>query len=61
MPLVDNYVPKKVLKEEVMQTFYFTDPGKVRDHNEDNVIILKGSKLLLIFLQDSFGQNTVDL
>lgn len=23
-----------------MQTFYFTDPGKVRSHNEDNVTIL---------------------
>ncbi len=23
-----------------MQTFYITDPGKVRDHNEDSVIIL---------------------
>ena len=23
-----------------MQTYYITDPGKVRDHNEDNVIIL---------------------
>ena len=26
-----------------MQTFYFTDPGKVRDHNEDNVIILNNT------------------
>ena len=23
-----------------MQTFYFTDPGKVRSHNEDSVIII---------------------
>ena len=23
-----------------MQTYYLTDTGKVRDHNEDNVIIL---------------------
>ena len=23
-----------------MQTFYITDTGKIRDHNEDNVIIL---------------------
>ena len=23
-----------------MQTFYLTDTGKVREHNEDNVIIL---------------------
>ncbi len=27
-----------------MQTFYITDPGKVRDHNEDNVIILNNEK-----------------
>ena len=23
-----------------MKSFYLTDPGKVRDHNEDSVIIL---------------------
>ena len=28
-----------------MQTFYLTDPGKVRTHNEDNVIILKHQQL----------------
>lgn len=27
-----------------MQTYYITDPGKVRDHNEDNVIILNNEK-----------------
>ncbi len=27
-----------------MQTFYLTDTGKVRDHNEDNVIILNNEK-----------------
>lgn len=26
-----------------MQTFYFTDPGKVREHNEDSVIILNNN------------------
>ena len=27
-----------------MQTFYFTDPGKVRSHNEDNVTIISNDK-----------------
>ena len=27
-----------------MQTFYLTDTGKIRDHNEDNVIILENDK-----------------
>ena len=27
-----------------MQTFYFTDPGKVRSHNEDSVIIINNDK-----------------
>lgn len=27
-----------------MQTFYFTDPGKVRSHNEDSVTILNNEK-----------------
>ena len=27
-----------------MQTFYMTDTGKIRDHNEDNVIILENDK-----------------
>ena len=34
-----------------MQTFYFTDPGKVRSHNEDSVTILKnenGEYLLIV-------------
>lgn len=29
---------------EIMQTFYLTDTGKVREHNEDNVIILNNEK-----------------
>lgn len=27
-----------------MQTFYFTDPGKVRTHNEDSVIIISNAR-----------------
>ena len=27
-----------------METFYLTDTGKVREHNEDNVIILNNDK-----------------
>ena len=27
-----------------MQTFYFTDPGKVRSHNEDSVTIVNNDK-----------------
>ena len=27
-----------------MQTFYFTDPGKVRSHNEDSVTIISNDK-----------------
>ena len=27
-----------------MQTFYFTDPGKVRSHNEDSVTIVSNDK-----------------
>ena len=27
-----------------MKSFYLTDTGKVRDHNEDSVIILKNSE-----------------
>ena len=27
-----------------MQTFYFTDPGKVRSHNEDSVIIINNER-----------------
>ena len=29
-----------------MQTFYLTDVGKIREHNEDNVIILKNNNEL---------------
>ena len=27
-----------------MQTFYFTDPGKVRSHNEDSVLIINNER-----------------
>ena len=39
-----------------MQTFYFTDPGKVRSHNEDNVIILnKNHKEFVLAIADGMG------
>lgn len=39
-----------------MQTFYSTDVGKVRDHNEDNVIILKNnSDEYLLAVADGMG------
>lgn len=39
-----------------MQTFYLTDTGKIRDHNEDNVIILKNEKgEYLLAVADGMG------
>lgn len=39
-----------------MQTFYLTDPGKVRTHNEDNVIILSNEKNeFLLAVADGMG------
>ena len=39
-----------------MQTFYLTDAGKVREHNEDNVIILKNSSnQVLMAVADGMG------
>ena len=39
-----------------MQTFYFTDPGKVRSHNEDNVIIInKNHKEFVLAIADGMG------
>ena len=29
-----------------MKTFYLTDSGKVRDHNEDSVTILKNANVI---------------
>ena len=39
-----------------MKTFYMTDTGKVREHNEDNVIILKNDKdEYLLAVADGMG------
>ena len=39
-----------------MQTFYLTDPGKVRTHNEDNVIILNNNNNeFLLAVADGMG------
>ena len=39
-----------------MQTFYMTDTGKIRDHNEDNVIILENNKgEYLLAVADGMG------
>lgn len=38
-----------------MQTFYMTDTGKIRDHNEDNVIILNNKNEYLLAVADGMG------
>ena len=39
-----------------MESFYITDPGKVRDHNEDNVIIVKNqNNETLLAVADGMG------
>lgn len=39
-----------------MQTFYLTDAGKVREHNEDNVVILKNdNNEVLMAVADGMG------
>lgn len=39
-----------------MQTFYFTDPGKVRSHNEDNVTIINNdNKEFILAIADGMG------
>ena len=39
-----------------METFYLTDTGMVRDHNEDSVIIIKNSEdLILMAVADGMG------
>ena len=39
-----------------MKTFYLTDAGKVREHNEDNLIILKNSNdEYLLAVADGMG------
>lgn len=51
---VGSFVPTK--KEVKMQTFYMTDTGKVREHNEDNVIILTNDKNeYLLAVADGMG------
>ena len=39
-----------------MQTFYFTDPGKVRSHNEDSVTIISNdNKEFVLAIADGMG------
>ena len=39
-----------------MQTFYFTDPGKVRSHNEDSVTIINNDKKeFILAIADGMG------
>ena len=39
-----------------MQTYYFTDPGKVRSHNEDNVTIIKNkNNEFVLAIADGMG------
>ena len=39
-----------------MKSFYLTDVGKVRDHNEDSVIIVKnGNNEYLMAIADGMG------
>ena len=39
-----------------MQTFYFTDPGKVRSHNEDSVTIVSNeNKEFGLAIADGMG------
>ena len=35
-----------------MQTFYFTDPGKVRSHNEDSVTIISNDKKEFVLFEE---------
>ena len=39
-----------------MQTFYFTDPGKVRSHNEDSVTIINNeNRDFVLAIADGMG------
>ena len=39
-----------------MQTFYFTDPGKIRSHNEDSVTIISNDNLeFILAIADGMG------
>ena len=42
-----------------METYYLTDPGKVRDHNEDSVIIVKNKQEeVLMLVSDGMGGHS---
>ena len=42
-----------------MRSFYLTDPGKVRDHNEDSVIIVKNNEgNYLMAIADGMGGHS---
>ena len=42
-----------------MRSFYLTDPGKVRDHNEDSVIIVKNNEVnYLMAIADGMGGHS---
>ena len=42
-----------------MKSFYLTDAGKVRDHNEDSVIILENSTGdILMAIADGMGGHS---
>ena len=42
-----------------MKSFYLTDPGKVRDHNEDSVLIVhKNEKEVLLAIADGMGGHS---
>ena len=42
-----------------MKSFYLTDPGKVRDHNEDSVIIVKNANNeYLMAIADGMGGHS---
>ncbi|MBQ1550462.1 MAG: Stp1/IreP family PP2C-type Ser/Thr phosphatase [Bacilli bacterium] len=38
-----------------MKSFYLTDPGKVRDHNEDSVVIVEANGCQLMAIADGMG------
>ena len=44
-----------------MQTFYFTDPGKVRSHNEDSVTIVSNENKEFVLANggDSFYRKSI--
>jgi len=41
-----------------MKSFYLTDAGKVRDHNEDSVIIVKNNNDYLMAIADGMGGHS---